>query len=407
MDHWLTKDTLIHLPRLFEYLGYQLLRSEETYLLFEKSGKHRIIILTEKGYFYYTVQRPQEKLSASDLITTHVSKMEGAKEELIWDKVAKYYDEVVKIKSLLVANNPDPELKKVEMNFNHFHSYRKPLEESSKMELYQIAHMGPFTERIFLSEERDPLFPLFNLQNDICGYFHDMGTEVVPYRESAIGHSLWYSNIPKKIEGLFLFSNPKEALAFHKKFRLENVVYLALGTLNYKTTNILFQIQRITKVDKLYLSFTGQRKIEGYLRDLQLLTYLQGSELRLTHTDRTLMVRFPMGSDRSFTRLYDHIRSYNKALAKRMLEYNKVLNQNLLNKFSIVVSKDNGDLRVRLPIESQAIKVFVWSYYKNYLNKTVDILKPRSANWHADWENSCNQVNERKEVPLKEYRIAL
>ncbi|SHJ64978.1 hypothetical protein SAMN04487911_1298 [Arenibacter nanhaiticus] len=407
MDNWLTKDHLIHLPNLFEYLGFQLLRSEDTYLLFEKGGKHCITIHTEKGYFYYTVQRPQEKLAASDLITDHVSKMEGAKEELIWDKVAKYYDQVLEKKSLLIANNPNLGFKKVGMDFNHFHSYRKPMEEPLNEELNKIENDGPFSERIYLSEEGDPLFPLFNLQNEICGYFRDLGKEVVPYRESAIGHSLWYSNIPKKIEGLFLFSNPKEALAFHKKFRLENVVYLALGTLNHTTTNILFQIQRITKVDKLYLSFTGQGKIDGYLRDLQLLTYLQGSKLRLTHTDRTLMVRFPIGTDRSFTRLYDHIRRYNKALAQRMLEYNKILDQNILNKFSILISKDNGDLRVRLPIESHAIKVFVWSYYKNYLNKTVDILKPRSANWNAEWENTCNQVNEGKEVPLKEYRIAL
>ncbi len=407
MDHWLTKIHLIHLPKLFEYLGFQLLRSEDTYLLFKKGGKHCIVIHTEKGYFYYTVQRPQEKLAASDLITAHVSKMEGAKEELIWDKVAKCYEEVIQTESLLIANNPNSGLNMVEMDFNHFHSYRKPLEESSKTQFFQIAQNGPFTGRIFLSEEGDPLFPLFNLQNEVCGYFRDMGKEVVPFSESAIGHSLWYSNIPKKIDGLFLFSNPKEALAFHKKFRLENVVYLALGTLNYKTTNILFQIQRITKVDKLYLSFTGQGKIEGYLRDLQLLTYLQGSKLQLTHTDRTLMVRFPMGSDRSFTRLYDHIRRYNKALGQRMLEYTKIIDQNTLNKFSILVSKDNGGIRVRLPIESHAIKVLVWSYYKNYLNKSIDILKPRSANWHVEWENTCNQVNEGKEVPLKEYRIAL
>ena len=407
MKNWLTKDHLIHLPNLFEYLGYGPVRSEDNYLLLKKADEHYIVILTEQGYFYYTAQRPQEKLSASELITVHASKKEESGEDLIWDKVANCYNEVLQTKSLLIANNPNCTLKKVAKDFNHFDSYRKPLDEPADAQFYHINNDSPFSGRIFLNDEGAPLFPLFNLQNEICGYLHDMGKEVLPYRESAIGHSIWYSNIPKKIEGLFLFSNPKEALAFHKKFRLKNVVYLALGAPNYKTTSILFQIQQITKVDKLFLSFTGHRKIEGYLRDLQLLTYLQGSKLRLTHTDRTLMVRFPMGSDRSFTRLYDHIRRFNKALALKLREYNKIIDQNMLNKYSILISKDNGDISLRLPIESNATKVLVWSYYKNYLNKTIDILKPRSVNWYADWENTRNQVNEGKEVPLKEYRIAL
>jgi hypothetical protein len=94
-------------------------------------------------------------------------------------------------------------------------------------------------------------------------------------------------------------------------------------------------------------------------------------------------------------------------LAQSFLKFNKIIDQNRLNKYSILVSKDNEDIKVRLPIESNAIKLLVWSYYKNYLNKTIDILKPKSDNWYTEWENSQNQVNERKEVQLKEYRIAL
>ena len=89
------------------------------------------------------------------------------------------------------------------------------------------------------------------------------------------------------------------------------------------------------------------------------------------------------------------------------LKFNKIIDQNRLNKYSILVSKDNEDIKVRLPIESNAIKLLVWSYYKNYLNKTIDILKPKSDNWYTEWKNTQNQVNEGKEVHLKEYRIAL
>ncbi|NKI26874.1 hypothetical protein HCG49_09890 [Arenibacter sp. 6A1] len=407
MDNWLTKDHLIHLPKLFEYLGFGLLRSEDTYLLFKKYDEHYIVIKTEKGYFYYTVQRPQEKFSASELITVHVSKMEGSGEDFIWDKVYNYYNKVLETKSLLRANYSEETLKVVQKDFNHFLSYQSPLEETSGNLYFDLENDIPFSGRVFLSDEGAPLFPLFNLQNEICGYFQDISKEVVPYRESAIGHSLWYSNIPKKIEGLFLFNNPKEALAFHKKFQLENVVYMALGAINSQTTDILFQIQRLTKVDKLFLSFTGNKKIEGYLHDLHFISYTSDSDFNLILTDRDMLLRFPMENEKSFSRFYDHTRRYNKELTKSFLKFNKIIDQNRLNKYSILVSKDNEDIKVRLPIESNAIKLLVWSYYKNYLNKTIDILKPKSDNWYTEWVNTQNQINEGKEVPLKEYRIAL
>ncbi|MCM4173059.1 hypothetical protein DHD32_16360 [Arenibacter sp. TNZ] len=407
MNNWLIEDHLIHLPNLFEHLGYRVVQSENTHLILKNGGEHYVIINTEKGYFYYKVQRPQEKLSASDLITEYVSKVEGIGKELIWDKVDGLYNQVLETKTLLIANSPDDTLKIVPKDFNHFLSYRSPLEDTSKDLYHGVESSIPFSGRVFQNQEGGALFPLFNLQNEVCGYFLDTDKEVVPYKESAIKHSLWYSNIPKRIEGLFLFKDPKEALAFHRKFQLKNVVYMALGAINCQTTDILFQIQRLTKVDKLFLSFTGNKKIEGYLRDLHFISYTKDSDFNLTLTDRDMLLRFPMGNEKSFSRFYDHTRRFNQDLTKSFLNFNKIIDQNRLNKYSILVSKDNEDIKVRLPIESNAIKLLVWSYYKNYLNKTIDILKPKSDNWYTEWENTQNQVNERKEVQLKEYRIAL
>jgi hypothetical protein len=407
MNNWLIEDHLIHLPNLFEHLGYRVVQSENTHLILKNGGEHYVIINTEKGYFYYKVQRPQEKLSASDLITEHVSKVEGIGKELIWDKVDSLYNKVLETITLLISNNPESNLKIVPKDYNHFLSYRSPLQDTSKDLYHGVESSIPFSGRVFQNHEGGPLFPLFNLQNEVCGYFLDTDKEVVPYKESAIKHSLWYSNIPKRIEGLFLFKDPKEALAFHKKFQLKNVVYMALGAINSQTTDILFQIQRLTKVDKLFLSFTGNKKIEGYLRDLHFISYTKDSDFNLTLTDRDMLLRFPMGKEKSFSRFYDHTRRFNQDLAQSFLNFNKIIDQNRLNKYSILVSKDNEDIKVRLPIESNAIKLLVWSYYKNYLNKTIDILKPKSDNWYTEWENSQNQVNERKEVQLKEYRIAL
>ncbi len=407
IKNWLTEDHRIHLPKLFEHLGYRLELTETNFLIYKGGGVFFVVIHTEEGFLYYKVQRPREKLSASDLITEHVSKFEGVQKELLWDKVDASYSEVLETETLLMANNNKDTLETVPKDFNHFLSYRSPLSNTSEGLYADLDSSIPFSGRVFQNKEGEPLFPLFNLQNEVCGYFVDGEKEVRPYRESAIKHSLWYSNIPKRIEGLFLFKDPKEAFAFHKKFRLKNVVYMALGEINSQTTDILFRIHRSAKVNKLFLSFTGNKKIEGYLRDLHFISYIKDSDFKLTLTDRDMLLRFPMGNEKSFSRFYDHTRRFNKDLAQSFLKYNKIIDQNRLNKYSIMVSKDGDNIKVRLPLETNAIKLLVWSYYKNYLNKTMEILKPKSDNWYSEWETTQTQGKKGKEVHLKEYRIAL
>lgn len=407
MKNWLKEDHRIHLPNLFEHLGYQLVESERTYLFYKKGGETFVVILAEDGFLYYNVQRPQEKLSASDLITEHISKTEGATKELLWDKVDTSYKQVLDNCTLLISEKQQPFLEKVSKAFNHFLSYSYPVQDDEKGLYAGLSTLSPFSGRILQNKTGEKLFPLFNIQNEVCGYFIDGAKGVQPYKESAIKHSLWYSNIPKSIEGLFLFKDPKEALAFHKKFRLENVVYLALGEINSQITDILFQIQRLTKRDKLFLSFTGDKKIEGYLRDLHFISFVEGSSFELALSDREIVLHFPMGNEKSFSRFYDHTKRFNQELAQSFLRYNKIIDQNRLNRYSILVSKDADEIKVRLPLETNAIKLFVWSYYKNYLAKTIEILKPYSGNWYSEWEMTRSEAKNGKEVQLKEYRIAL
>lgn len=406
-QNWLAEDLRIHLPNLISRLGYQLVRKERTHQIYRHATIDYVVIYTEKGFQYYKTQRPQEKLSASHLILEHVSKTEDVQKEMVWDKADAFYKEVLETETLLLGDNSKNPLEPVALTFNHFLSYASPIKEDVE-ELYTgLDGSPPFSGRVFQDAEGRPLFPLFNIQNEICGYFADKGKVVLPYKESAISHSLWYSNIPKSIEGLFLFKDPKEALAFHKKFQLKNVVYMALGEINSQTTEILFQIQRLTKVDKLILSFTGDKKIEGYLRDLHFISYVQGSDFKLGLTDRDMALRFPMGDEKPFSRFYEHTRRFNKELAQSFLKYNKIIDQNRLNQYSIMVSKEGENIKVRLPLETNAIKLLVWSYYKNYLNRTIDILKPTSDNWYAEREMEKGRQKKRKEVQLKEYRIAL
>jgi len=405
--NWLTEDHNIHLPNLMEHWGYKCVTKDRTHLIYKGAGSYFVIIHTADGFLYYKVQRPQEKLSASNLIIEHVSKIEGVDKELVWGKVDRYYSEVLETKDLMMDSSSYEGLEKVATEFNHFLSYSSPFRDNPE-ELYtDVATSTPFAGRVFEGNDDQPLFPLFNIQNEVCGYFTDTTKTVLPYEESAIKHSLWYSNIPKSIEGLFLFKDPKEALAFHTKFQLKNVVYLALGDINAQTTDILFQIQRLTKVDKLHLSFTGDKKIEGYLRDLHFISYIQGFDFKLSLTDRDMLLRFPVGEEKSFSKFYDHTKRFNQELAKSFLKYNKIIDQNMVNKYSVLVSKDGENIKVRLPLETNAIKLVVWSYYKNYLNKTIEILKPTTDNWYSEWATTKNQIKKGKEVHLKEYRIAL
>lgn len=407
IEKWLTEDHRIDLPKLFTHLGFKLFRQEATHYIFKGGGSHYVVLYSDKEYLYYTIERPEEKLSASDLITAYVSKTEGENKEMLWDKVDAYYKMVLENESLLMANDTDKSIKSVPKDFNHFLDYGLPLDQNADGLYASSEDLGPFEGRIVQDKEGEVLFPLFNIQNEVCGYFADTDKGVLPFRESAINHSLWYSNIPKKIDGLFLFKDPKEALAFHRKFSLNNVVYLALGAINTQTTRILFQIQRLTKVDKLFLSFTGDKKLEGYLRDLHFISYVEDSNFKLSLTDRDMALHFPMGNEKSFSRFYNHTRRFNTELAQSFMKYNKIIDQNRLNRYSIMVSKDGEQIKVRLPLEANAIRLLVWSYYKNYLDKAIEILKPTSHNWYSEWESTEGRPQKGKEGQWKDYRIAM
>ncbi len=106
-----------------------------------------MVLHVENGYVYYKVQRPEEKLGASNLIIEHVSKIEGTNKETVWDKVDAYYQKVLDTKALLI-DSQNFDLEKVSKDFNHFHSYRFPLNRSQE-ELYKDgAELTPFRNRI-------------------------------------------------------------------------------------------------------------------------------------------------------------------------------------------------------------------------------------------------------------------
>ncbi len=406
INTWLTEDHRIHLPKLFEHLGYIYSGSEKTHCIYTRKKESCVVVLTDDGYRFYKVQHPELKLSASNLIIKHVSKIEGSNKETVWDKVDAYYQKVLETKKLLIGKE-NPKMEKVAANFNHFHHYSLPLSIRQKGLYANMENIIPFQDRIFEDEDGKVLFPLYNLQNENCGFFVDNPHETNAYKESSAKNALWYSKIPDTIDWLVVFKDPKEALAFHKKFRLENVVYLALGSINYETTKILYQIQQSIKVKKIILTFTGRKKIEGYLRDLNFISFMDESNFNLSVKEQDILVRFRLGEEKSFLNFFNSTKTFNQGLAKSFLKYNKVIDQNRINVQSIMVAKVDDHIKVRIPLEVNAIKFFVWSYYKNYLNKTIDILKPVQPNWYLEWESTQSISLKGKEVQLKDYRIAL
>ncbi|PKA97781.1 hypothetical protein B0O79_1450 [Flavobacteriaceae bacterium MAR_2009_75] len=262
INTWLTEDYRIHLPKLFEQLGYICSASEKTHCIYTRKKERCVVVQTDEGYRFYKVQQPEIKLSASHLIIEHVSKIEGSNKETVWDKVDAYYQKVLETKKLLIGTE-NSKMEIVDENFNHFHNYSFPLSIHQEGLYANMEKMIPFQDRIFEDEDGKVLFPLYNLQNENCGFFVDNTPETTAYKESSAKNAIWYSKIPDSIDWLVVFKDPKEALAFHKKFRLENVVYLALSAINYETTKILYQIQQSVKVKKIILTFTGRKKNRG------------------------------------------------------------------------------------------------------------------------------------------------
>ncbi|KAA2215780.1 hypothetical protein [Maribacter flavus] len=395
----------LHLPRLLRHFGGACLKQEDSYALYRFQGSHVILIHTEEGYRYYEVQSPEKKLEAFDLVVSYMAKMETNPRIPLWDKVFEFYNKLSKDSDLVLTEKYEPAFKTVKKDFNHFHTY---LSRPTALEhpLYtSVAGDSVFENRFGQGPDKRILFPLYNIQNEVCGYFEDDLEDIHPYGESAMEHGLWYSQIPEKIEALFVFSNPKEAMAFHQRFQLKNAVYLALGSINHTTTRILFQIHRLTKVKKIMLSFTGDSKIAGFVRDLHFISFME-EDFRLRVADGAIQIQCRQKDPKAFARFYTHCRDYNEGLRKHFLKHRSILDQHLVNAYSLVLSQDGEQINLRVPLEINALQLMIWSYYKNFLHTTLDILKPKKVDWNLEWEEIPPLQNEGKEVQVEEYRIA-
>ena len=152
------------------------------------------------------------------------------------------------------------------------------------------------------------------------------------------------------------------------------------------------------------LRLTGKSKVEGYIHDLILISFLNDSKFLMRVGKDHLGIRFAPESDKALTHLFNEIKQYNNSLAQEYLGFNKMPDQSLLNQHSIVLTREQDMILCRLPFNVNALRYFLWSYYRNYMGKTIEIIKPVDVNWAMELERSGTYKGERA---IEAFRMAV
>ena len=399
---WRKFDATLDLPALMDYFGLVVQRKTSTIICYQIGKEQYIVIRTEFGYRYYKPSRPKTKLTVFDFILERLSRTDAEARTGLWTKIEDFYVELEKKSEFFLNDGSKNSLEIVDIGFNHF----EPLNEELSLRPKSLAGDGSdiFQDCIYENPEGQLYFPYRNLANTLTGYAMDKDGKLSLIAESDISKAVWFSKVPDTIKHLVVLHNPMEAVAFHRRFQLENVIYLAISNINYDTSKLLVQILKRTKLKKMVLSFTGSSKIEGYIHDLMLISFINDSRFLFRVGKDHLAVRFDPEGQKPLAKLHNEVLKYNGSLAKEYIKYNKVPDQSLLNRKSIVLTKEKQWVSCRIPFEVNALRYFLWSYYRNYMDKTVEIVKPVHANWRLEFEVNGVYVGTEK---LKAFRMAV
>ena len=380
---WRKFDATLDLPVLLDYFGFVLQRKTNTFIGYNMGKEHYIVIKTDLGYRYYRPSEPQTKGTSFDFILERLSRTDAEARTGLWTKIEDFYVQLEKKPEFLLNNASKKSLELVDIGFNHFELFAEELTLRPK----SIAGIGSdiFQDRIYENPEGRLYFPYRNLANTVTGYAMDKDGKLSLIAESDISKSVWFSKVPDTIKHLVVLRNPMEAMAFHRRFQLEDVVYLTLSDINYETSKLLVQILKRTKLKKMVLSFTGSSKIEGYIHDLMLISYINDSRFLFRVAQDHLAIRFDPEGQKPLAKLHNEVIKYNGSLTKEYIKYNKVPDQSLLNRKSIVLTREKQWVSCRIPFEVNALRYFLWSYYRNYMDRTIEIVKPVHANWTLEF----------------------
>lgn len=383
---WRVWDDKLDINAVMGHFGYPMTKNEVNHKIYRMGKDHAVVYNTEEKQHFYMCSRPEKKLRVFDLILTGCSKTEKDSSKGLWNKVDECYSYFNSKKEFQLTHSTVNNEEIVSDTFNHFDEFTKTLQSSPLLDDQTLK--ACFEDRLFQDEEGILYFPFYNLSNNLTGHVQQRDSKTIPIAESDTSMSIWFSQVPKKIEHLIVFNNPLEAVSFQQKFKLTNAVYLAIKNINYETSKILVQIYKQTKVGKMMLSFTGDSKIKGYIDDLMLISCINDGKFFIKVEKNHLMIRFDPESEKAISQLHKEIQKYNQALAKEYLKFNKVVDHTLVNQKSMVLSKHKEMVACKLPIEINALRYFLWSYYRNYLGKMIEIIKPQTQNWQYEYNQS-------------------
>ena len=401
-NKWRKWDDLLDLNALFKYSGFEPSRKESGFHSYKMGKDHAMVIQTEEGQRYYKASRPEHKLAAFDLVLEQLSKTEGSTKLGLWSKIDAFYTKLEEKGLFLLEQEKSDVLETKKKTYNHFEG----MTATHSLLPYEVVNddEGQFAGKVFADTKGRLVFPFYNLANTLTGYVVADGNGHSLLGESDISASVWFSNVPKSIEHLVVLRSPMEALAFHGRFQLRNAVYLAFLDINYDTAKILVRIHKTTKLSKMALSLTGRSKIEGYIHDLMLMSFLNDSKFLVRVGKDHLGIRFAPETDKALTNLFKEIKKFNNSLAQEYLGFNKMPDQSLLNQHSIVLTREKDMILCRLPFDVNALRYFLWSYYRNYMSKTIEIIKPVDVNWAKELERSGVYGGERA---METFRMAV
>ena len=394
---WRKWDNDLDINKLMEHFDYPCIKDGTRFRIYKMNKNIAIVFFTENGYRYYLCSKPERKLTAFDLVLSHISTVDTSKTLGLWSKIDEFYAMITIDKKYHLDPNVTNSLVALPETFNHFDGYAEEFTLKPKL-------VAPcFENKVFEDNHGSYYFPFYNLSNKLTGYGKQQEQAIINLEESDTSASIWYSEIPNKIKHLVIFNNPLEALAFQEKFNLEETVYLALSEINYETTKILIQIYKKTKVGKMALSFTGLSKIQGYIDDLMLISSLNDGKFFIKKSKDHLVIQFDPETEKFVAQLHKELQRYNESLNQEYLKYNKFLDHSLVNQKSIVISKYKEMVICRLPLEINALRYFLWSYYRNYLGKMIEIFKPTTKNWQTE----LNMGESAAQKDLKSFKIAI
>lgn len=400
---WSHNDKAVNLLNLFKYLNYKELENTAKYVVFEKQSKYYVVVKTEKGYVYYKTDRPKEKLKGTDIIKTFVSSIETKSNSSIWSKIdSKYKEYLDSGEDLQQSKN----LEIVPTGFNHFLEMNLPVESPEDSLYRDIMNDPQLEDRIYQDTEGKILFPLYNNDKSVCGYLTDHGKSVTAYKHTRLDEGIWFNKIPKKIEQILVFKDPKEAIAFYSNFKLDNTLYVACSNINYTTTKMLFDIKKASKSKEFIVSFTGTKKINGYLQDLNFVSFLREDDFNISIRGDHMYLVFKKPEEKIFAKFYRKVVEFNESISKEYIRFNQITNQPLVQKNSIIPKRlEDGNIVCIVPLEVNAIKFITWAYFKFFLAKEMGILKPKENNWYAQYQKLTS--NNEKVDTYEEFRLAM